>query len=446
MTIEATATFGRRSEKSTISYGMTPVNASRMLSREFPEVERWMLWNMHTDPAERAISSFPGQGNTSSGKMGSWTWERVPCEYGNTGFWTGSTKRLKYGKCWVGMIRVTNRTGESFLIFSYLRFDMSIGKEYIVSTGDFKLLRRFAGAVMRHMRPGGKRDIIHVNVVNQAKDFQLKASEIEPVYLPEGLHRDIYAQVDGFFCGHTKYKRLGIPFKRGFLFTGQPGTGKTMLIRNLIRHVHSKHKIPSCYLHIHRRVDADDLQLLFNCASEKRPALVILEDVESLCHETIITRAELLAALDGIGQHTGMLLIATANDPSRIDPALVHRPSRFDRVWTFPLPDYALRVRYIREQFGGIDAALAEQVAYETDDWTFAYIKELRNTAGILSINAGAEAIQGDHVKEALGLLRDQFKSGKTGHAEANRKPNNPVGFQFDHGRRDRNDELEEVA
>jgi hypothetical protein len=432
---DITCNFNGENERWEVGFGLSPVSAANLLAREFPDVSRWMAWNMRPDPAEIALRAMLGEGVSNQGKFGKWNWERVPCSYGNVGFWSGRTKRLDLGSSWVGMVRITGAKGENFLMFSYIRADLSIGSEYLVSTGDIRLLRRFADDAMKYLRPRKKPNKIIVNVVGHQPDIVLKADEVENVYLPDDLHRDILAQVDGFFGGKEAYKELDIPYKRGFLFTGMPGTGKTMLIRQLIRHVYRKHRVETSYLAVTRKTDADDLRMLFGCASAKKPAMLILEDIESLCQETTLTRSEVLDELDGIKQRSGMLLIATANDPSRIDPALVHRPSRFDRVWTFPVPDLALRTRYIADHFKGIDSAFVHYVAEETEDWTLAYVKELRTTAAILAVRDGLKALDASHVKTALQLLQEQFRAGKNGHADGH-KSNRKVGFGFG-GRRE---------
>ena len=429
---DAIQVFDNLSESWSTACGLSPVSAAKLLAHDFPDVPQWMAWNMELDCSEQALRWFVGDGMNNSGKIGKWRWERVPCSYGNVAFWSSSLKQRR-GSGWIGVLRIAGPNGESFLMFSYLRIDMTLGMEYLVSTGDIKLLRRFADDVARHLRPRRRRNYTMINVIGMQPDFKLNVDEDEPIYLPGSLHDDIFSQVDGFFGNKQVYKDMNIPYKRGFLFAGLPGTGKTLLIRKLIRHVYKKHRIEASYLAITRRTNANDLRILLNRASAEKPALLILEDMESLCHETQLTRSEVLSELDGISQRSGMLLIATANDPSLIDPALLHRPSRFDRVWTFPLPDKALRTKYITEQFKTLDPQLVNGIASATNEWNIAYMKELRNTACILAIRDGLTVMEPRHVKEALKLLQEQFKAGQKGHTE-NLLPQRKVGFGADDG------------
>ena len=94
------------------------------------------------------------------------------------------------------------------------------------------------------------------------------------------------------------------------------------------------------------------------------------------------------------------------------------------------IADRKLRASYISEQFPRLETGLVDFVAEQTEDWTFAYVKELRNTAGILAIKDGKRALETCHVKAALALLKEQYHAGKTGYAEVH-KAGRKAGFGF---------------
>jgi len=54
--------------------------------------------------------------------------------------------------------------------------------------------------------------------------------------------------------------------------------------------------------------------------------------------------------LDGFETNTGVVILATTNHPDRLDPAILDRPSRFDRKYYFDLPAEAERVSRVLEQ------------------------------------------------------------------------------------------------
>jgi len=149
--------------------------------------------------------------------------------------------------------------------------------------------------------------------------------------------------------------------------------------------------------------------------------------MDSLTRECCITRTSLLSQLDGIATRKGILTIGTTNNASEIDPALVHRPSRFDRVWHFPLPDRLLRLRYLELAFAGLPKEFLGTVARETEGWSFAYLNELRTTTAILCINRTLPAITGEALEDAFDLLSAQFRAGRNNHASS--EPALTAGF-----------------
>jgi ATP-dependent 26S proteasome regulatory subunit len=144
----------------------------------------------------------------------------------------------------------------------------------------------------------------------------------------------------------------------------------------------------------------------------------VLDDLDSLTKECQLTRAGLLSQLDGIRSPEGMLVIGTTNNPGDIDPALVHRPSRFDRVWHFNLPDAGMRSEYLRHTMDGLGPELRDELVRRTQGWSFAYLNELRISTAMFAIREGRPAGDESCVRDALDLLSSQFKSGRKGHVE----------------------------
>src|SRR5437868_13964807 len=89
-----------------------------------------------------------------------------------------------------------------------------------------------------------------------------------------------------------------------------------------------------------------------------------------LCFQT------LLNCLDGVATQDGVIVVATANDPTCLDPAILKRPGRFDRVVQFRNPDAELRRVYYRK-LSSILAGDEFEVAIEkTNGFSFAQLRE----------------------------------------------------------------------
>ena len=402
--------------------GFTPIEAVEFMRTEFPNASQWTCWAPPYLMA-RLLSVMVGKGYQPSGTIGSWRWSRVPCSYPKLAFWDGQNTASDRSDDWIGALKIDGPKGETFLLFSFLNSKGVIGEWYLASTHDAALLDCFAQAVREHFHPSARVTI----EVHGGPDIILSTTADETIFLPDRLREDVEQQVYSFFENSEKYRQLRLRYRRGYLFVGPPGNGKTMLLRHLVRQCHRRYRAAALMLTIARRTNDDDVTMLFAEAVRKAPALVILEDVDSLTSECHVARAHLLAQLDGPDHKEGLLVIGTTNNPEQIDPALVHRPSRFDRVWQFPLPDQAMRQRYLQWACPGLDADALAAIANRTDDWSYAFLNELRTTAAILAMGRNAPEPTAEDFSAAFALLLLQFQAGRHNHATGTNAE--PAGF-----------------
>jgi hypothetical protein len=395
--------------------GLTPIEAVEFMRREFPSVRHWTCWRPGFLQA-RQLSAVVGKGHDIKGQISDWRWTRVACSYPEVLFWDGSNAGANFGDGWVGILKVQgSNSNENFLLFSYLDCQGEVGHCYLASTPDVQLLNRFAKAVEKQFLSP---DQLVVQVYG-GPNFTLNVDEVETLFLSDQMRADIEGQVHSFFAQAALYKQLQIRHRRGMLFVGSGGNGKTLLLRHLIRQCHRQFKTGTHLLNAGKNTADYELITLFQEAYRTSPSLVIIEDIDSLLTESGTSRATVLAQLDGVESRDGVLFIATTNHPESIDSAFTHRPSRFDRVWNFQLPDLELRRRYLAWALTGMSDDLVDNMARKTEGWSFAYLNELRTTAVILSLDRQNPAITGEDVARAFALLTPQFQNGRKHHVLA---------------------------
>jgi AAA+ superfamily predicted ATPase len=253
----------------------------------------------------------------------------------------------------------------------------------------------------RHM--GEKKEILVVN----GKNIPVAASSWDDMVLQAGMARDIRSDVQAFFHSPERYQQLGIPHRRGFVFAGPPGCGKTLMLKTLA------YNTPAKFITVLGKADVDDgdISHALHLAEKYTPAVVLLEDLDRIVQAERISLSHFLNLLDGLRALNGVLLIATCNEPDKLDPALIHRPSRFDRVWRFELPKYEQRLALLHKRGGAFFSESALQAAARrSEGFSTAYVQEIVVSA-LLECAHDEIVPDDDCLFRSLDTLRVQRKS-----------------------------------
>ncbi|KAG8738557.1 hypothetical protein FRC10_006682 [Ceratobasidium sp. 414] len=160
--------------------------------------------------------------------------------------------------------------------------------------------------------------------------------EIGSVVLAEGVADRIISDVRAFMGRGKWYTERGIPYRRGYLLHGPPGSGKSSFIQALAGSLGYN----ICVLNLSERGLTDD-KLNYLLAHIPERSFVLLEDIDAAFNKRVqtsddgyqsgVTFSGLLNALDGVASGEERIMFMTTNHLSRLDPALV-RPGRVDLI------------------------------------------------------------------------------------------------------------------
>ena len=245
----------------------------------------------------------------------------------------------------------------------------------------------------------------------------------DDVILPAGRIEEIRDSVRSFLQAKPLYKELKLPFRRGFLFAGPPGCGKTLTAKVIAANT----KVGVYLRPLKGDMDERDLARAFHMPAEEGPSILILEDLDRLQSGTKVSLSYLLNLLDGITAPDGLIVIATTNAPEKLDPALLNRPSRFDKVWHFALPGEDERLRLLRKRgLGRFGEEALARAARDSRGFSMAYVQEAAVAALLRGINEGRPERDAD-LTDSVAKLRSQLDTNFK--ADGGLKPLASVGF-----------------
>ncbi len=223
-----------------------------------------------------------------------------------------------------------------------------------------------------------------------------------------------------FLRNPKKYQRLGGRIPKGALLLGPPGCGKTLLARA----VAGEANVPfffmsgSEFVEMFVGLGAARVRELFQQAKEKAPALVFLDEIDTIgkgrggalgagfgAHdEREQTLNQLLVEMDGFDSQKGVIIMAATNRPDVLDPALV-RPGRFDRQVVVDQPDLRGREEILKVHVRGValDPSVELRIlAARTPGFTGADLANVVNEAALLAARKEKDAVTMIELEEAI--------------------------------------------
>ena len=244
----------------------------------------------------------------------------------------------------------------------------------------------------------------------------------------DAVKKEVYEVVE-FLKNPEKFSRVGASIPKGYLLSGLPGTGKTLLSQSIA----GEAGVPffscsaSSFVEMFVGVGASKVRDLFNKAKENAPCIVFIDEIDAVGKarsgagptnggndEREQTINQLLTEMNGFEPNAGVIVIAATNRPDILDKALT-RPGRFDRQITINLPDVRGRAQILgvhtRNKPLAEDVNL-DNIARVTPGFSGADLQHLANEAAIYAARSERDKILACDFDAALekitiGLERD---------------------------------------
>lgn len=209
--------------------------------------------------------------------------------------------------------------------------------------------------------------------------------ELNKLYrLPNKATDIILNDISKFWTLEDTYKKYNRVFRRNYLLYSAPGTGKTSLINLMCKELIEEYNgiVFSLNTGVEVQLYVEAVRLIRK-VEPNRKIITIIEDIDNFIGNNDYSGSNLdtylLNILDGNMKIGGVVTIATTNFIERIQDRYKNRPSRFDRVIEFPLPNEESRRMFIEKTVMEDDLSKIDinKWVEKTKGYTIDHINEL---------------------------------------------------------------------
>ncbi len=216
------------------------------------------------------------------------------------------------------------------------------------------------------------------------------------------------------------FEKVGIQPPKGILLHGPPGTGKTMLAKAVAAETNSTF-IEIVGSELVQKFIGEGAKLvkdIFDLAREKAPAIVFIDEIDSLAAKRIEmgtsgerevqrTFMQLLAEIDGFNNLGDVKIIAATNRADILDPAIT-RPGRLERSIEIGTPDAEgiTEIFNIHTQRMPLEKVNAARIAGLMEGFSGAQIKAVCTEAGYHAIRDGRSKVFESDFESSIERIR----------------------------------------
>jgi SpoVK/Ycf46/Vps4 family AAA+-type ATPase len=250
----------------------------------------------------------------------------------------------------------------------------------------------FDRVTVDEMKPGLYEPAVRQDVGLFFSPIELRDDEL--IRFPDTDMDKIVGDIEKFWEREQIFIDHDLPYKRGILLHGPPGSGKSCTLQLVSRDVIRRGGVVLLFTDPEMFVAA---YRIFRRVQPDTPMVVLMEDVDTILERK--NESKVLNLLDGAEVAGKVVFLATTNYPEKLGPRIMNRPSRFDRVYIIGHPKEESRRLYLtammlEQDYEVIDV---DQWVRDTHGLSLAHLKEL--FIGVVAL--------GEDYHETLAILKD---------------------------------------